>query len=159
MRKQDGAGRHAHELGDVAARRVDEQRLGFALWAVAARAHKPSDSYLTLRADGAQLGVQWDIALRALGLDADSDGALTWGEVRARQDAIAAYALARLRIDGDGVACTSRPIAHLIDHHTDGAYRSWLYQRCTLVVGSSLIAMLAGIWLLERALDLRLLPS
>ena len=63
-------------------------------------AHKPSDSYLTLRVDGAEIRGRWDIALRdsdyAIGLDRDQDGALTWGEVRARQGAIAAYALARL---------------------------------------------------------------
>ena len=59
--------------------------------AASARAHKPSDSYLTLRSDGAQLAAQWDIALRdldqAIGLDSDGDGAITWGEVRARQTA------------------------------------------------------------------------
>ena len=96
------------------------------LSATAAQAHKPSDSYLTLQADGTQLAGQWDIALRdldqALGLDGNSDGAITWGEVRARQDAIAAYALARLRIEAGGAACTSRPTGHLIDRHSDGTY-------------------------------------
>jgi hypothetical protein len=47
-----------------------------------ALAHKPSDSYLTLYADGQSLKGQWDIALRdleyAVGLDADGDGAITW---------------------------------------------------------------------------------
>jgi hypothetical protein len=37
------------------------------------------------------------------------------------------------------------------------ARRSWLYQRVTLVAGSSLIAVVAGVWLVERAFDLRLL--
>jgi hypothetical protein len=64
------------------------------LYASAAHAHKPSDSYLDLRADGARFAAQWDIALRdleqAIGLDADGDGAITWGEVRTRRDAIAA---------------------------------------------------------------------
>jgi hypothetical protein len=94
--------------------------------ATAAQAHKPSDSYLTLHADGAVLAGRWDIALRdldyAIGLDADGDGALTWGEVRARQDPIAAYALARLHIDADGAACTSRASAQLLDRHSDGTY-------------------------------------
>ena len=71
-----------------------------------ALAHKPSDSYLTISvADGAVSG-RWDIALRdldfALGLDADGDGAITWGEVRARHGEIAAYALARLAIRSGG---------------------------------------------------------
>jgi hypothetical protein len=95
------------------------------LWAAVASAHKPSDSYLTLRHDGARLAGEWDIALRdlddAIGVD-DGDGAITWGELRARQDVIARYALARLAIDADGAACTSRPTGALVDRHSDGTY-------------------------------------
>ena len=61
-----------------------------------AYAHKPSDSYLAIRADGARIEGQWDIALRdleyAIGLDSDGDGTITWGEVRAHHADIAAYA-------------------------------------------------------------------
>jgi hypothetical protein len=71
------------------------------LWVAVAQAHKPSDSYLVLRQLPSSVEGQWDIALRdldyAIGLDADSDGAITWGELRARHDAIASYALARLQ--------------------------------------------------------------
>ncbi|HSW26800.1 MAG TPA: hypothetical protein VLJ62_28855, partial [Burkholderiaceae bacterium] len=77
--------------------------LGLAGWALphAADAHKPSDSYLSItQADSGALSGRWDIALRdldfAIGLDADGDGAITWGEVRAKHADIAAYALARL---------------------------------------------------------------
>jgi hypothetical protein len=90
-----------------------------------AHAHKPSDSYLTLHV-GAQMTGQWDIALRdldfALGLDADGDGNITWGEVRARHADIAAYALSRLAIEADGVPCRIAAGEQLIDEHTDGAY-------------------------------------
>ena len=62
-------------------------------------AHKPSDSYLRLRVEHHGLEGRWDIALRdleyALGLDADHDGLITWGELRVRHADIAAYALAR----------------------------------------------------------------
>jgi hypothetical protein len=96
------------------------------LWTAVAWAHKPSDSYLVLHQTGSSIQGQWDIALRdldyAIGLDADSDGAITWGEVRARRDAIASYALARLQVSADGAACNTQPTAHLIDQHTDGAY-------------------------------------
>lgn len=90
-------------------------------------AHKPSDSYLTLRVDAAQgLTGQWDIALRdldvVLGLDADGDGQITWGEVRARHADIAAFALARLQVQADGKACTVSAGAQQVDEHTDGAY-------------------------------------
>jgi hypothetical protein len=96
------------------------------LCATVAQAHKPSDSYLTVQRTGAGLQAQWDIALRdleyAIGLDGDGDGAITWGEVRARQDAIDAYALARLHIAADGAACSTGPVAHAIERHSDGAY-------------------------------------
>ena len=91
-----------------------------------AHAHKPSDSYLAIRTDGATLEGQWDIALRdleyALGLDADGDGAISWGELRARHADIAAYALARLQIHADRRPCALAPLDHLVDRHSDGAY-------------------------------------
>ncbi len=102
-----------------------------------AQAHKPSDSYLTITvAEGAVTG-RWDIALRdldfAIGLDADGDGAITWGEVRARHAEIAAYALARLSIRADGAdapagagaavqSCMIDVGAQALDDHTDGSY-------------------------------------
>ena len=69
---------------------------------------------------------QWDIALRdldyAIGIDADHDGAITWGEVQAQRAAIENYALARLQVKGDGLTCDMQPTAQKIDEHTDGAY-------------------------------------
>ncbi|MEP7314087.1 MAG: HupE/UreJ family protein, partial [Pseudomonadota bacterium] len=101
------------------------------LWSGSAQAHKQSDSYLTLTAttDSPQLQGRWDIALRdldfVLGLDADADERITWGEVRARRAAIEQYAFARLALEplgeGGGV-CTLRPQQLLIDEHVDGAY-------------------------------------
>jgi hypothetical protein len=91
-----------------------------------ALAHKPSDSYLTLVRDGTALRGQWDIALRdletAIGVDADGDGAITWGEVRAKRSAIEAYALSRLTVRSAGKPCLLRATAQAIDTHTDGAY-------------------------------------
>lgn len=92
-----------------------------------AHAHKPSDSYLSLNvaADGSISG-RWDIALRDLdfvfGLDADGDGRITWGEVRTRHAEIAAFAAARLALQGDGRTCALRVGEQLVDEHTDGAY-------------------------------------
>ena len=91
-----------------------------------AQAHKPSDSYLSITVQGEQLSGRWDIALRdldfAIGLDADGDGNITWGEVRARHREIAAYAAARLEVQADGVACPLEIGAQAVDEHTDGAY-------------------------------------
>ena len=94
--------------------------------AFSASAHKPSDSYLTLRVTGEAVAGQWDIALRdldfAIGLDANGDAQITWGEVRAKQNEIAAYALSRLSLSTAGQACPARVTEYLIDDHTDGAY-------------------------------------
>jgi hypothetical protein len=97
-----------------------------ALWAGLAHAHKPSDSYLMLSLQGARVVGQWDIALRdldyAVGLDADGNGEITWGEVKAKHAEIAAYAMARLAIAADGAPCPTTVTQHLIDNHSDGAY-------------------------------------
>ncbi len=100
------------------------------LVATSAWAHKPSDSYLTINTETATAGQpisgQWDIALRdldfAIGLDADGDGAITWGELRARHAEIAAYASARLLVRADGKPCSLQVGAQQVDSHTDGAY-------------------------------------
>ncbi len=102
--------------------------LALALWLCSspAWAHKASDSYLRLDATGPALTGQWDIALRdlevAIGLDADGNGNITWGEVRARHADIAAYAVARLTLRVDGRACRLQVGAQQIDSHTDGSY-------------------------------------
>ena len=89
-------------------------------------AHKPSDSYLTLNVTGNSIDGRWDIALRdldyALGLDADEDGNITWGEVKVKRAEIAAYALARLRLAAARATCPARVRDLLIDDHSDGAY-------------------------------------
>jgi hypothetical protein len=94
--------------------------------ALPAQAHKASDSYLSLSVQNERIEGQWDIALRdlemAVGLDANGDAAISWDELRARHAAIAAYALARLKLSSDGAACPLRVAAHLVDRHTDGAY-------------------------------------
>ena len=70
----------------------------FLLIATAVSAHKPSDSYLTIthiqggQNEQDQLQARWDIALKDLemlvGLDANHNGEITWGEVKARREAI-----------------------------------------------------------------------
>ena len=93
---------------------------------IPAWAHKPSDSYLTLKVEGASINGQWDIALRDLdhtiGLDANNDSDITWGEVKAKLKDIADYALSHLMISADGILCPAKVSEHLIDHHSDGAY-------------------------------------
>ena len=95
-------------------------------------AHKPSDSYLTLTPHDTQIDVRWDVALRdldnELGLDADDDGALTWGEVRSRHRDIEALLLPQLHIKSGPARCESvvnpqgAGVTHRLDNHSDGTY-------------------------------------
>ena len=100
----------------------------FALLSVAflAQAHKPSDSYLTIHGDKPQLQGQWDIALRdldfALGLDANLDGNVEWGEVKKKHEEIVAYAFTHLKLVADGAPCPTKITDHKIDNHSDGSY-------------------------------------
>ena len=112
------------------------------LWSLNVHAHKPSDSYLTLGIEGNQVTGQWDIALRdldfAIGLDTDADGAITWGELKARQKEIDAYALSRLQVSGAGQACPLRATGHLVDDHTDGAYAVVQFQAACQAITDTL---------------------
>jgi hypothetical protein len=92
-------------------------------------AHKPSDSYLTLRAgEGSNsISVRWDIALRdldyVLQLDRDGNGDLSWGEVRQRADDITRLATGRLALTAADQPCTfttTNPMQ--LDKHSDGTY-------------------------------------
>jgi hypothetical protein len=98
-------------------------------------AHKPSDSYLNLQVDGEHINVQWDIALRdlehAIGVDANRDNAITWAELKSRHQAIAGYALARLRLSADNAACDLGPSELQVNRHSDGSYAVLLFAaRC-----------------------------
>ena len=90
-------------------------------------AHLASDSYLRIEIaqDGA-IGGQWDIALRdldaAVGLDADQDGAITWGELRANAQQIEAYAFGRLTLAAESGPCRLTPTKLMVDYHAGSAY-------------------------------------
>ena len=99
------------------------------LLATSAWAHKPSDSYLTLRAEAGNGDVtaRWDIALRDLDyvmqLDRDNNGELTWGEVRQRTTDIVRVATQKLQLSTGDKACPWESTAPLqLDRHSDGTY-------------------------------------
>jgi hypothetical protein len=100
--------------------------LAFLLLSTTAFAHKPSDSYLTLKIDKANISGHWDIALRdldsVLDLDRNEDGMIDWGEVRTRRDEISAYALDHLNLTSAQQTCALGVSDLLIDKHSDGAY-------------------------------------
>jgi hypothetical protein len=89
-------------------------------------AHEPSRSLVTLDVAGETLRGRWDISLRdledAVGLDADGDAAVSWGEVVARREDIVAYAVPRLRVEADAVACTLAADLAGVDEHGGGTF-------------------------------------
>lgn len=97
-----------------------------ALHAGSVKAHKPSDSYLSLQTRGDSVGGHWDIALRdldlVLDLDRNADRSLDWGEVRTRFAEIDAYATSRLSLAAGDAPCALAVIDHRVDHHSDGGY-------------------------------------
>ena len=115
-------------------------------------AHKPSDSYLTLRAtEGSNdIAVRWDIALRdldyVLQLDRDGNGELSWGEVRQRSEDITRLATSRLELAAGDKVCAwlsasadaSAPASPLLlDKHSDGTYAVLsLTARCANLAGA-----------------------
>jgi len=95
-------------------------------------AHKASDSYLTLTLSETTGEGRWDIALRdldyAIGLDANNDNAITWGELRNQREIITNYAFSNLRIsDGLKNLCQLTAKDFLVDQHTDGTYSVLLF--------------------------------
>jgi HupE / UreJ protein len=107
--------------------------IGLTMISLAAQAHKASDSYLQIDVSDLGLSVRWDIALRdldvALDLDANEDGKLTWGEVKAAWPRIQTYAMSRLVIDG----CALHVTRQALERRNDGAYAAlFLASGCVL---------------------------
>lgn len=120
------------EIFREVARKVRVVLLGLALLGIAgtAQAHKPSDAYLTLEYRTNAIHGQWDLALRdldeAVGLDANEDGDITWGEVLQAKASIFGYVRERLILasadTNNLTAWKISPTELLIDRHSDGVY-------------------------------------
>ena len=101
--------------------------LGLAWLASAdALAHKPSDSYLKIVGGQGPLQIAWEIAVKdldfLLGLDADGNGAITWGELKGQRSAICDLALAHLNLAADGRPCELHVSDVAVNRHSDGVY-------------------------------------
>lgn len=72
-------------------------------------AHTSSLGYLDVRPDGERLAVQWSVSLidlnEELAVDLDGDQAITWGELRQRQSALAALFARQLQFQQGTQAC------------------------------------------------------
>lgn len=100
--------------------------LSFLLWCGIAVAHRPSDAFLTLDVRGRELNGQWEIALRdlevAVGVDANNDDKITWGELKAAEPKLRAALLAALQISADGKPCVLNISDLLVNNRVDGHF-------------------------------------
>ena len=94
--------------------------------APAAQAHVASNSFLSVRVEGARLEGALELAVRdaeiAVGVDSNHDGTITWGEVRAAQAALQQYLRGHLQLAGTEGRCALRFGALQINERVDGNY-------------------------------------
>lgn len=100
--------------------------LALLLISSSAHAHKPSDSYLLFSRSDGGLSARWDIPLRdldsAVGLDNDGSGDVTWGELRAADAMVKAYAGDALQLVTPRGACAATFGETQVISHSDEAY-------------------------------------
>ena len=94
-----------------------------------ASAHISSSGFLVVHVQGAMLSGSLEIALRdaelAVGVDANHDGKITWGELRATEPGLAQYVAQHLTLSAQGSECplTFQPLQ--VNERVDGNY-AWL---------------------------------
>jgi hypothetical protein len=105
--------------------------------AIEAHGHATSTSYLTAEsaADNTNVNLTWDVSVAdvhwSLGLDRNGDGRITWGEVNARREDVAALAASHLKLHRGGAACTTRLTDLLLTDHAAEPHLSLAFQaRC-----------------------------
>ncbi len=96
------------------------------LLSLPAFAHKGSDAYWSLRATGVFASGRLDVALRDLdalvGLDADGNGKITWGEVKAKDQALRTALTSSLSVTQRQAACFVKLGSFSVISHSDGMY-------------------------------------
>ncbi len=91
-------------------------------------AHSVSTAYLSLEGSGANPELRVDLPLRdvndVLGLDADGNGKITWGEVRAQETRIVSWIVGGVVVRRGAAPCSlrSRPLA--LESHADTVHVS-----------------------------------
>jgi HupE / UreJ protein len=95
----------------------------------AAHAHIASNGFLVAHVDGRAVTGSYEWAVRdaeiAIGVDADHDGKVTWGELRAAAPQMTRYLEQHLGLAAQGSTCTLAIQAVQLNDRVDGAY-VWL---------------------------------
>jgi hypothetical protein len=99
------------------------------LLAAAAHAHIASSGFLVANVDGRTIAGSYELAVRdvelAIGVDADRDGRVTWGELRTAEPQIERYLEQHLSLAAQGDACELTFRSMQINDRVDGNY-AWL---------------------------------
>ena len=94
--------------------------------AATANAHVASNSFVQLEVAGQHVEGSLEFALRdaelAIGVDANRDGKVSWGEVRAAQASLAIYLKTHLQLSAPGGVCVLQLGAVQINERVDGNY-------------------------------------
>lgn len=97
-----------------------------ALWPSMVLSHSLSDSFIDLALDDEQVSGHWLIAIRdlelAVGVDANSDTRVTWGEIKQQRAAINEYALSRFAIARAGDACSLQAGEFQLEQRNAGVF-------------------------------------
>ncbi len=95
----------------------------------AAHAHIASNGFLVAHVDGKVVTGSYELAVRdaelAVGVDADHDGKVTWGELRAAATSIISYVQQHLGLAAQGSPCELTIQSMQINDRVDGTY-VWL---------------------------------
>ena len=116
-----------------------------------AHAHVASNSFLSVQVEGARVDGALELAVRdgeiAVGLDANHDGKVTWGEVRAAQGALVSYLRLHLQLSQAQGRCELQFGAVQINERVDGNY---LWQPFTAVCPAALHELTVNYTLLDQ---------
>src|SRR5580692_1757888 len=95
-------------------------------WAGAVQAHIASNGFVVAKVQGQDLSGSIELAVRdaelAVGVDANHDGKVTWGELRARQPQLLQYLGQHLLFLGQDGACALTLGAVQVNDRVDGSY-------------------------------------
>jgi len=103
--------------------------LGYLLTATVAEAHVASNGFLDIETHGRTLAGSVELSVRdvelAIGVDADRDGRITWGELRSAEPRLVRYLTDHFALAGSGAECPIHFGRLEVNSRVDGNY-AWL---------------------------------
>jgi len=97
--------------------------------AATAQAHIASNGFMSAQVHGARVTGSIEVAVRdaelAIGVDANHDGRITWGELRASEPQLIRYLAQHVQLTAQGQACVLALQGLRINDRVDGSY-AWL---------------------------------